>query len=639
MRSRIKIYKYSSLKEGHIRLLHVYSSAFIAVSLTSSSPAAASKPSRASYEIVHVALQHAPLFEAVSYVWGNAKRSKSLALPKEQQLPITESVSEALRFLVQAQKTGYLWIDQICIDQQNIAERGYQVEMMGNIYTRANRVIVWLGPGLEIFKPANNVFHEYESLVASIRAWNDDALYERDALVKRLLLTSTNSSQNRRAILEVLKLPWFERAWIFQEFVLARQVCMLLGEFKFDAYTLFFITCRMRDMSRQRDTILQNHEISYLRVNHPLQIMVNVNSNREEIYFFLSRMAERCKAFDQRDLVYAFLSLNPDPRINIKPNYSLSVRDIFISTARSIINGTKSLDIFAVAPREHNSIWRKKQSWVDPPPLLPSWVPNWCYRASSVPLFYPRGRVQFQASSGRPYAPSNSTPISNPDCLIVRGKSITKIHAISQSQTGLGSRKNIQAYLRLDEQASLLQPILSSLQFKSIQGMSSRQNCEANNLTRSSLLRLSIADGTFLPHLSEPLMNDDHKFRPTGVLTEEHIARLLDIYDNESRNNNEIDMDDFWERDLWLLLEYALVARRRRIFVTSEGKLGLGSEKTKVGDDVALIHGSATPLILREKAVDNKKSYEFIGQCYLEDAMYGEACTWKESETDEITII
>jgi hypothetical protein len=101
--------------------------------------------------------------------------------------------------------------------------------MMGSIYTNADRVIVWLGPELESFKYANTVFQEYESLVASIRAWDDDGYYERDALLRSLLVTCADSSHHRRAILDVMKLPWFERAWVFQEFALAKQACMLLG--------------------------------------------------------------------------------------------------------------------------------------------------------------------------------------------------------------------------------------------------------------------------------------------------------------------------------------------------------------------------------------------------------------------------
>jgi hypothetical protein len=93
-------------------------------------------------------------------------------------------------------------------------------------------------------------------------------------------------------------------------------------------------------------------------------------------------------------------------------------------------------------------------------------------------------------------------------------------------------------------------------------------------------------------------MDDDCAFRPTGILNAEHITRF---YDNENGSSNKEDMDEFWKRDLWLLHEYALVLRRRRVFVTSDGKLGLGVETARVGDDVALVHGSETPLILGKR--------------------------------------
>jgi hypothetical protein len=43
-------------------------------------------------------------------------------------------------------KNRTLWVDAICINQQDIRERGCQVEMMGDVYSKAARVLVWLGP-------------------------------------------------------------------------------------------------------------------------------------------------------------------------------------------------------------------------------------------------------------------------------------------------------------------------------------------------------------------------------------------------------------------------------------------------------------------------------------------------------------
>ena len=72
--------------------------------------------------------------------------------------------------------------------------------------------------------------------------------------------------------------------------------------------------------------------------------------------------------------------------------------------------------------------------------------------------------------------------------------------------------------------------------------------------------------------------------------------------------------------------------RTRRVFVTSDGNLELGLETARVGGGVAVIHGSGAPLILRENmGGDEMKGCEVVGQCYLEDAMYGEAFTWSES--------
>jgi hypothetical protein len=38
-----------------------------------------------------------------------------------------------------------LWIDQICINQPDPAEKVQQIPLMGMIYTHATNTIIWLG--------------------------------------------------------------------------------------------------------------------------------------------------------------------------------------------------------------------------------------------------------------------------------------------------------------------------------------------------------------------------------------------------------------------------------------------------------------------------------------------------------------
>lgn len=37
------------------------------------------------------------------------------------------------------------WVDELCINQQNVDERSSQVEMMREIYSSANGVMIWRG--------------------------------------------------------------------------------------------------------------------------------------------------------------------------------------------------------------------------------------------------------------------------------------------------------------------------------------------------------------------------------------------------------------------------------------------------------------------------------------------------------------
>jgi hypothetical protein len=103
------------------------------------------------FDIIHVTLEEAPKYETVSYTWGSSaqdhdlvvKDSNTAGLP--QKLKVTRSLFEALPRLTAQSDTGYLWIDQLCINQQDVEERNAQVSIMGKIYRQCARVLIWLG--------------------------------------------------------------------------------------------------------------------------------------------------------------------------------------------------------------------------------------------------------------------------------------------------------------------------------------------------------------------------------------------------------------------------------------------------------------------------------------------------------------
>jgi hypothetical protein len=83
-------------------------------------------------------------YEALSYVWGDPER-KHCMICNEKQLHLTKSLYEALQRIRLPDRPRRLWADQACINQDDVDERGAQVQLMNKIYQNANHVLVWLG--------------------------------------------------------------------------------------------------------------------------------------------------------------------------------------------------------------------------------------------------------------------------------------------------------------------------------------------------------------------------------------------------------------------------------------------------------------------------------------------------------------
>ncbi|OAQ62716.1 heterokaryon incompatibility protein (HET) domain-containing protein [Pochonia chlamydosporia 170] len=99
-------------------------------------------------------LDQVPPFLALSYHWGNSVKDIRIDCDGFH-LHITGALADALHRLLWFYQTGdnqyhfptrLLWIDQVCINQNDIDERFQQVRLMGTIYWRAIRTVVWLGP-------------------------------------------------------------------------------------------------------------------------------------------------------------------------------------------------------------------------------------------------------------------------------------------------------------------------------------------------------------------------------------------------------------------------------------------------------------------------------------------------------------
>ncbi|KAL8905664.1 MAG: hypothetical protein Q9207_002478 [Kuettlingeria erythrocarpa] len=202
-----------------------------------------------------------PSYEALSYAWGSAqdkvpiqirtaegikgtlsesirRLSKRYRLSTHQvdwrysSLEVTRNLAVALEHLRYDHKPRALWVDAICINQQDLQERSAQVQLMGDIYRSANQTIVWLGPdednsslALEILDDlGSKIRYDYYTYTYPPvgKSENDDTLANNK---KHLPWDQMEWASIRR----LLQRPWFERLWIWQEVMLAHHVVVVCG--------------------------------------------------------------------------------------------------------------------------------------------------------------------------------------------------------------------------------------------------------------------------------------------------------------------------------------------------------------------------------------------------------------------------
>lgn len=94
-------------------------------------------------ELRHTAFAAKPRYEALSYTWGD-KNLVDVQIDG-QNSSIRRNLHQALTHLRDETDMRTLWIDAICINQTDDAEKSWQVQLMGDIYRRARRVLIWLG--------------------------------------------------------------------------------------------------------------------------------------------------------------------------------------------------------------------------------------------------------------------------------------------------------------------------------------------------------------------------------------------------------------------------------------------------------------------------------------------------------------
>lgn len=202
-------------------------------------PALPDQDQRIDCQIKTVPLDEHPIYQALSYTWGESDDLGHQIWVNGHPLNVRVNLWHALKAIISRDRTEEetaIWVDALCINQSDVKERNHQVGLMREIYKGAVQVLVWLG--CPEIPPRNDAYGDqcewpldqpslaFELLKTSKPVGLE--LYKPRLSVQKFVKRDTLEDHWRQAA-ALVSLPYWDRVWIIQEICLARKIVILYG--------------------------------------------------------------------------------------------------------------------------------------------------------------------------------------------------------------------------------------------------------------------------------------------------------------------------------------------------------------------------------------------------------------------------
>ncbi|KAI1167078.1 hypothetical protein F5B18DRAFT_520205 [Nemania serpens] len=623
---------------------------------------------------------------ALSYAWGSVDGQRKIVM-NGVEIEVRPNLYAALLELRKSpwiQRGVRLWIDALCINQDDIDEREQQVRIMRSIYKTAWQVVVWLGPSTES-----------TSLAYTALAWLGRAIGSGDNLREFAAKYGPEHHVFDAApvILDPYSLPWrddvysalrsffacdyWHRLWILQELAMANVDAPVLWGNHSIPLREIWVACEA--INENEGTVTENmattgddvdHHSSTLTIDRRLEErhatpgqqwkhLIRIKHLRENkgvgVEFALPsfELARQAQATDSRDKVYGILGIpGVEQLVTMEPKYRVDVADVYIDFTRKIVlnNG---LDIVRLV---HSPVKPVMLSWfnVDNPLWirrlvgprykdvadacthnLPSWAVCWSCKCAPLARL-PR---KYQAHNGLP--PAN-VDFSDDRILSLQAVFVDKI-------------TNLSAFNILEADESYPRNGRPDPSIPNAYG-------DLDGL-KEAFWRTIVADSTSMGEAPPPswkLLVEQRRWSAFG--TSEMIGpsinfglhsfalrnlklllpggyRLGDLLgykgcDQAWGGNRKSDVSEHHsEADERDAVSWAVnVLAWRRFVVTETGRLGLTVAAAMDGDTVAVLPGCTTPVVIRHVG----PGWKLIGEIFVYGLMSGETATMVGSGAAEV---
>ena len=277
-------------------------------------------------------------YEALSYTWGTPDDLGFRVWVNGVHVAVRRNLLAALRVL-RRDKDRILWIDALCINQEDLDERNQQVGIMGDIYAKARQVVGWLGTSdpnelthasldivsqspKQIYVPAFSLLQEAAAVSADVPdtddlvkgfdfgqwvKWNDE------------FVNDPKRAASWKELADLCRADYWTRLWIAQEICLARRLLLIFGTDSVAWDHLVTVRSILRNwvipgyVSRAHRANVDYSNLHIVRKSRPAQLADYTDSKMKSGLKFelksLMELSAPCFSSERHDKIYGILGL------------------------------------------------------------------------------------------------------------------------------------------------------------------------------------------------------------------------------------------------------------------------------------------------------------------------------------------
>jgi hypothetical protein len=632
-------------------------------------------------------------YVALSYVWGDSTPANLREIYVDgTPFQVTRNLEAALQELRKHYriKQGFrIWADAVCINQNDLDERGSQVAMMRQIYLTAWHVVIWLGP-----KADNSDLAMVELRYFSLRSKGyANPLEGVTKRVEKMIIDIPGVLQWRhrstfarlrisayRALYHLFCRPYFRRLWILQEVALGKgNMPVLCGDRCVQVEDIYRtvkilrsngaefgrqIMCSVHIWSDMEKSWYQTRGDTYRYSERlwerPIAMLEAQNKIRAPDsvahggIFGALLLGRESHASDERDRIYGILGLKQLAAIHIVPDYNLTAKETFINFTKCLFasgdfNGLRlaTSEVPHIAtrymkfinfsrPRSPKFVHHNRLVSSGCSHSLPSWVICWSCS--------PNPAINLPGHSCLPL--QNHTPT-----LVFQGEMFMTLQGII-----FDTISSLSAFHTTESDHSYPSdgPPVASVYgdhaatdeafWRTIVGNTTPTGDPAPASYNSTIQRIIWDGGGTVPNRRKMfLLSDffsrnkkmrlyDRTLKEIIMAPKFHDGREAKRHeDNYAQKLSDAARQEYQDAVLWAMRVLAW----RRLVVTRGGYLGLAPAATKAGDVVAVVPGCDVPLVLRKEG----ERFRVLGEGYVHGIMSGELQEMLEQGTRKLVDI